>query len=213
MSLFSRLFKRSKFDSASYWEDRYAQGGNSGEGSYQHFADYKAEVINQLIDEFNLNSAVEFGCGDGNQLNMFRFEKYYGLDVSTTIISRLSKRFEDRPDLSFQVYKTGTSKEIPRCDATLSIDVIYHLTEPHVYDAYMNDLFASAESMVIIYAWNEVYVEGSHPNHVHPRLFTKDIEERYPEWELSRKLDNPNHPRAQNKLATTPAEFYIYTRR
>jgi hypothetical protein len=34
-------------DSVSYWETRYASGGNSGLGSYSKFAHFKADVLNQ----------------------------------------------------------------------------------------------------------------------------------------------------------------------
>ena len=35
------------FDHISYWETRYASGGNSGAGSYNKDAEAKAEYINK----------------------------------------------------------------------------------------------------------------------------------------------------------------------
>ena len=37
------------FSSKDYWEKRYAEGGNSGYGSYNNLAKFKAEVINNFI--------------------------------------------------------------------------------------------------------------------------------------------------------------------
>lgn len=34
-----------QFNSASYWEKRYASGGNSGAGSHNAFAEFKSSVI------------------------------------------------------------------------------------------------------------------------------------------------------------------------
>jgi hypothetical protein len=31
----------------SYWEERYANGGNSGQGSAGQLADFKAEILNR----------------------------------------------------------------------------------------------------------------------------------------------------------------------
>ena len=39
--------------SEEYWQRRYAAGGNSGEGSYGQFADFKAEVINKFVESNN----------------------------------------------------------------------------------------------------------------------------------------------------------------
>jgi len=56
------------FQSGSYWEDRYATGDDSGLGSYDELARYKAQIINEFVREKQVDSVVDFGCGDGNQL-------------------------------------------------------------------------------------------------------------------------------------------------
>jgi hypothetical protein len=53
--------------SGNYWEERYSQGGNSGSGSYAKFAEFKAEVLNDLVQQNAIRSVIELGCGDGNQ--------------------------------------------------------------------------------------------------------------------------------------------------
>ena len=42
-----------------------------------------------------MNSVVEFGCGDGNQLNLsiHAYPRYLGFDVSHTVLVRLRVRF------------------------------------------------------------------------------------------------------------------------
>ena len=56
------------FGSAAYWEKRYAASGTSGVGSYALFAQFKADVVNQFVATHGVHSVVEFGCGNGNQL-------------------------------------------------------------------------------------------------------------------------------------------------
>src|ERR1017187_9705267 len=73
-------FKKKYKTSSDYWEDRYSGHGNSGTGSYGLLADYKAGVINKFIKENNILKVIDFGCGDGNQLNQFKFLSYIGLD-------------------------------------------------------------------------------------------------------------------------------------
>ena len=57
------------FSSKEYWETRYKSGGNSGVGSYTKFAEFKASFVNLLIKKYNIESIIEFGVGDGNQLS------------------------------------------------------------------------------------------------------------------------------------------------
>ena len=40
-----------KFDSSKYWEKRYLEGGNSGDGSYGYLAEFKVKIINDFIAE------------------------------------------------------------------------------------------------------------------------------------------------------------------
>ncbi len=63
-------------DAEDYWEHRYKNNGTSGPGSYGDTALYKAGIINKFVTENNISSAIEFGCGDGNQLKEFQFPFY-----------------------------------------------------------------------------------------------------------------------------------------
>jgi hypothetical protein len=57
-SLIKKIVKRfkRKFSSTEYWEQRYQSGGNSGSGSYNHLADFKANFINDFITKYNVHS-------------------------------------------------------------------------------------------------------------------------------------------------------------
>lgn len=102
----------SEFDATQYWERRYSAGGTSGEGSYGRLADFKAKVINDFVVEHDIRSAVEFGCGDGNQLSLLRLPRYIGLDVSASAIRRCIARYaKDRAKSFFfstpRAFRTG----------------------------------------------------------------------------------------------------------
>ena len=44
------------FNSSEFREDRYKNGGNSGQGSYNALAKFKASVINDFIE----NNKIQF---------------------------------------------------------------------------------------------------------------------------------------------------------
>lgn len=59
------------FDYKGYWEQTYQAGETSGRGSYGVLAEFKAEVVNGLIQRENIASIIEFGCGDGRMKPIF----------------------------------------------------------------------------------------------------------------------------------------------
>lgn len=117
-------------DSADYWERRYQLGCDSGAGSYNRLALFKADVINAFVKENNIVSVIEWGCGDGNQLNYAQYPQYTGIDVSVKAVEMCKKIFNT--DNSKQFY-CNISELLPLkaigggYELALSLDVIYHL--------------------------------------------------------------------------------------
>ncbi len=198
--------------SADYWEERYAGGGDSGHGSYGRFAEFKAEVLNRFVVEQRIETVVEFGCGDGNQLALASYSDYLGLDVSETALDACRKRFAGDGSRRFQLYRPGPSADgTPRhcADLALSLDVIYHLTEDPVFELYMNDLFTAARRFVVIYSSDTTVTDPSEPAQVSHRNFSRWIAERRPQWRLVRRIPN-RFAVAQGGEARSFADFFIY---
>ena len=139
--------------SGEYWEDLYASGGNSGPGSYNRSARYKAAVLNTFMKDHNLKTVLEWGCGDGNQLRLATYPRYVGVDVSRTAVSMCRQIFASDPTKRFFLVDE-IPEEFQSAECALSLDVVYHLVEDAVYFTYMKRLFASATRFVVIYAWN-----------------------------------------------------------
>jgi SAM-dependent methyltransferase len=197
--------------SRTYWETRYARGGNSGVGSYGRLALFKAEFINSFVQEHDIRSIVEFGCGDGNQLSLANYPSYVGLDVSRTAIAICGDRFKDDVTKRFFLYERerpadGESTLI--ADLALSLDVIYHLIEDETYHRYMTRLFEAARRFVIIYSSNQAVANGA--VHVRHRRFTDWVSEKAVTWRLRMKLDNkyPFDPLRPDD--TSISDFYVF---
>lgn len=195
-------------DSTTYWIDRYRSGGNSGAGSYDDLASFKAKVINTFIKNNSIKSVVEFGCGDGNQLSLFIIEKYIGYDVSPDAVELCRRKFKDDSTKEFFLLNQFTDLQV---DLTLSLDVLYHLTEDNIYEDYMDRLFASSLNHVIIYSSNTEQSEKEVP-HVRARKFTDWIEENRPDFELLQHIPN-EHPFNEITGAGSKADFFIYGRK
>ncbi len=206
--------RNSKFGgSRTYWEERYAKGGNSGPGSYDRYAEFKARVMNTLIERYGVRSAIEFGCGDGNQLSLIRYPKYLGLDVSASAVEACKARFTGDATRSFAVYDAHDfDPAAPGSQAELgvSMDVLFHLVEDDVFTAYLRDLFAAAQRLVVIYARD---VDGPQTFHERNRSFTGRIRQGMPEWKLIERIESPFRAEARDaKEAANVAEFFVFAK-
>ena len=173
--------------SRSYWQDRYASGGNSGAGSYGELAEFKAEILNQFVSENDIRTVIEFGCGDGNQLTLAHYPMYRGLDVSPTAIARCRTIFEGDRTKSFDLLDANP---VETADLALSLDVIYHLVEDRVFEEHMRRLFAAATRFVVIYSSNSDENSGYENSHVRQREFTTWVDRNCPGWSLTRHVPN-----------------------
>lgn len=195
----NKLFPGSK----KYWEERYAGGGTSGEGSYGKLAEFKSEIVNSFVEDNKINSVIEFGCGDGNQLSLYEFLNYIGLDVSKTALRLCTERFLDDKNKSFFLYDPEYFTDnhfIFKAELALSLDVIFHLVEENIFELYMRHLFSSADKFVIIYSSD---TNTKHTYHEKHRQFSKWVETNLPEWKLIKKIKN-KYP------DESVADFFIY---
>ena len=176
------------FSSADYWEHRYRKGGNSGPGSYSHLARFKADVLNRFVHENGVSSVIEFGCGDGHQLDLAQYPSYVGYDVSPTAVAICRERFGN--DASRQFFE-ASDYDGRVADLALSLDVLFHLTEDAVFEQYMRLLFAASTRFVIIYSSDQDEQFEPTSIHVRHRCFTRWVERELPrEWKLIEKIPN-----------------------
>jgi SAM-dependent methyltransferase len=203
----SLLRQRMAFSgSAGFWEQNYAQGGSSGNGSYGALAEGKRQFLNALVRTRGVTSVIEFGCGDGNQLSLADYPSYIGLDVSRSAIGLCQQRFADDPAKSFFLYDGACFTDragVFTADLALSLDVIYHLTEDAAFEAYLRHLFAAGRRLVVIYSTNSA-LSGTAP-HVRHRHFTPWVEVNCPQWQLTGVTQGPNTELAR-------ADFFVYER-
>lgn len=194
------------FDSNKYWENRYKKGGNSGDGSYNQLANYKANIINDFINKNDIKTLIDYGVGDGNQLKLIKCDMITGLDVSTTVINKLKNDFKN--DTNKQFYLNENFKLINPYELAISCDVLYHLVDITIWKKYLSNLFTYSNKYVIIYASNENKDYGIH---CLSRNFTQYIHKHFSSWKLIKKIENkfkylPN----SDKKNTSISDFFIY---
>lgn len=86
------------------WESRYNNGGNSGNGTYNELYIFKRDIINDIINKYNIKNIIDFGCGDGNQIKEFNIDKYVGIDIALSAINICKMKYKDDNTKSFFTY-------------------------------------------------------------------------------------------------------------
>lgn len=197
-------------NSASYWERRYASKGNSGAGSYGRLAEFKASVINEFVALNKINSVVEFGCGDGNQLTLAKYPSYIGVDISKTAIRLCKKAF--KKDVTKSFFTTADAQNVD-AELSMSLDVIYHLVEDNIYNDYMTNLFNSSKLYVCIYSSNYDSQLAEGFMHVRHREFTRWVQQNAPNFQLVSEVKNiyPHDPNDHNN--TSIADFFFFKKK
>lgn len=200
--------KKSFPGSKRYWEDRYKNGGTSGNGSYGKLAEFKAEIIQQILIEKKISSVIEFGCGDGNQMSLINFPYYIGLDISPTAIKKCQKMFRKDINKEFYIYSNNLDFHQDKLTAEmgLSLDVIYHLVEEDIYYKYMEDLFTASQEYVLIYSSNSDNLQKYHEK---DRKFTEWISRNKIEWSLKKVIKN-RFPYSTHNINGSKSDFYLY---
>lgn len=193
------------YDRNAFWEQRYANGGTSGRGS--HFAplvQFKADVLNRLVAEFEVETLTDLGVGDGNQLlhAMYHGIWYLGVDISETAIARCKSAF--RTDAMKHFVERSEWVRQP-ADMVISCDVLYHAVSFADFEEHLADVFETAGHVAVIYACDEDRPSPRQAAHVCFRKFTPYIASKYRAYELVRVERNPHKQ-------DSPSDFYIFKR-
>ena len=193
--------------SRRYWEDRYRAGGDSGGGSIGAPARYKADVLNTFVQEHALESIIEFGCGDGRQLDLAEYPAYIGVDVSEVAVSQCRARFSEDRTKRFLLLDDYRGEQ---AELALSLDVLYHLVEDDVYFDYLDRLFSAGSRFVVIYSTSTEDAPRTF-RHVRHRDVLGDVAARHPEFSRMERAEAglPAPVHVGQGLAT---RFFLYRR-
>ena len=194
--------------SQAYWQQRYAEQGNSGAGSYGQLAAFKADVLNRFVAAHDIQSVIEYGCGDGHQLSLATYPRYLGFDVSPDALARCRTQFDGDATKAFRLVDAYAGET---AELTLSLDVVFHLVEDEVFEAYMDRLFASATRFVIVYSSDTDEQQPGEAAHVRHRAFTRWVAAHQPAWRLIEHVPNA-HPYSAEHPDGSFADFYIFAR-
>lgn len=156
--------------------------------------------------ENRVDSVIEFGCGDGNQLTLANYPSYIGYDISQKAVDICKQKFRTDRSKCFKLVQDYNGE---KAQLTLSLDVIFHLVEDQVFEQYMMRLFLASTDYVIIYSSNCENNNYDTPPHIRHRYFLAWVESEMPQWRL--KIHMPNkYPYTGDSRNSSFSDFYIF---
>jgi hypothetical protein len=170
------------FSYKEYWDNRYVNGGSSGQGSYSVSAELKGNYINNVIKKYDIKKINDFGHGDGNQLTYINgYEDYTGYDVSQFVRKICRDKFKTDEKIHFIDYMFMFTES----DMNFSFDVLYHIIDENEYYEYVDKLFTNTK-FVLIYSTNENmdYIDNKVSQHILHRKFTDYVSEKHSQFKL-----------------------------
>jgi hypothetical protein len=132
-----------------YWEKRYSGGGTSGAGSVGQPREWKWKIIDETVGA--LNSVVDVSCGDLSFWENRDCEKYVGIDISETVISRDRVR---RPSWRFVCAPAEIKQDI-KGETALCMDVLFHILDDDKYDRILSNVASYSTHWIVVSTWCE----------------------------------------------------------
>jgi cyclopropane fatty-acyl-phospholipid synthase-like methyltransferase len=164
--------------------------------------------LNSFVIKNHINTVIEFGSGDCNQLSLANYKNYIGYDVSQTAIKICKKKFINDKTKTF-VHLNDNFKNNKKADLSISLEVIFHLIEDEVFNSYMINLFSSSKKYVCIYSSNI----NNRPSgrYVRHRKFTDWIDKYMSRnWKMIEFIPNKYPFDPKHIYNTSYSDFYFY---
>jgi 2-polyprenyl-3-methyl-5-hydroxy-6-metoxy-1,4-benzoquinol methylase len=129
------------------WDNRYRQGGISGEGSIGKYREWKWKIIDKYFDNFD--NIIDVGCGNISFWEGRDAKQYIGMDISPTIIE---KNRTKRPHWTFLC--NPAEKPIHKtADYVICFDLLFHIMDDDIYQEILQNLIEYSNNAILIYTW------------------------------------------------------------
>ena len=94
---------------------------------------FQVSIINNLVSKNNINTVIEWGSDDCNQLSLANYKNFIGFNASKTAIKIYKAKFKNDFTKTF-IHITNNFINDKKADLSISLDVLYHLIEDNVFN-------------------------------------------------------------------------------
>ena len=123
--------------SKEWWELWYKKDMCSGAGSRGKNAIRKINVINYLINAYNLHSILDLGCGELYWAKNLNIEKYEGIDISDNVI-KFAKTIKPEWRNNLKTMDICNYNTNSTFDLVLLMDVLLHQPDEEMFNIILD---------------------------------------------------------------------------
>lgn len=157
--------RRKRFDNCTFWNFRYTHAPElgSGVGSRGETAEYKRNLLRNLVQRENPERILDIGCGDLAVSSALPEKGYVGVDVSRVVVERNAQA---HPGRRFMVASLlDPDCVLPTSDLVLCLDVLIHIDSAEDYRKFVQRITTFSQGCCVISGYD------STPGHVHDMTF------------------------------------------
>ena len=137
------------FENRTFWDERYTidPKKGSGPGSRGQARLLKNRLIRMTLEQDQVTTVLDIGCGDIAILEEIEIERYVGIDISSVVIE---KNKVVRPDWLF-LCEDLTGAFVPEpADLVLCLDVLIHQRRRSDYKSILSKTIGAAKRTALI---------------------------------------------------------------
>lgn len=169
----------------------------------------RADIVNLIVLQSEIVSAIELGCGDGRYLDMLHIPQYLGFESSETALEACRKRHASDDSKRFLAMQALADN---KADLVMSFDVLQRLTDTRLFASYMNRLFDASRQLVLIQAPNPPE-EGAKPDAApQHRTVTGWIARHRPDFVFLGAIETGEEDAPELPPGTTQSQFMLFCR-
>ena len=161
------LVRRLTFDNRRFWRARYENDPEkgSGPGSRNEHLLLKNRVIRDIIENYDVSSILDVGCGDIEILRDIKIGSYVGIDIASNVVAKNNQL--QRQNWTFLCRDLAGAYAPPPADLVLCLDVLIHQKSRSDYQNILAKTLAAARKIALISgysrpvtgAWNVFFHE------------------------------------------------------
>jgi hypothetical protein len=135
--------------SFNFWDDHYARGGTSGDGSVGEHREWKWSVVKQYTVQ--VDDVVDVACGDLSFWAGRDCMRYTGIDISSTIIERNRKI---HPRWQF-ILANAADPQQAKGRIVFCFDLLFHIMDDNIYTGILQNLTQYSAEWIFIFTWKK----------------------------------------------------------
>ena len=115
-------------ETREHW-DSLAAAYDEAKARNDFYYRFLKSLVSRWVQSASPRAVLDVGCGTGQLLAYLNPDKGLGIDVSPAMVTEAARRFGDRKNLEFRVWRAEEAGDLGQFEAVFSADVLEHVSD------------------------------------------------------------------------------------